>query len=192
MCSYLRSHLKVASAHRYLACCGVNQRRIIVLTHAGGWIFGGVSDTSAGPSPRPFASLFAQSEINERALNDLWHWNGSWQKPAWSRIVQRAPSASASVSLHAWPPTWQAPLGWTSDVDGGELWLVGGSGAVKDADMLPQVSSSHNIELDHPISVDVLTHYASYQWLCRFRKAAIRCGDSRWCKNDGIIISLRL
>lgn len=59
--------------------------------------------------------------------NDLWHWNGDLRSPVWTEH-QRHQSASM------WPPMWVAPLGWASDADGGELWLVGDSGEVKELD----------------------------------------------------------
>jgi hypothetical protein len=56
------------------------------------------------------------------ALNDLWHWNGDLDRPAWTQKTK--------TSSPLWPPGWQAPQGWASDSDGGELWLAGGSGQV--------------------------------------------------------------
>ena len=60
-------------------------------------------------------------------MNDLWRWSGDLQRPKWTQIVEQQPEV--------WPPQWQAPLGWVSDVDGGELWLVGDSGQVQDIGM---------------------------------------------------------
>ena len=51
------------------------------------------------------------------------------------RRRQQGALYSASLSSIVWPPQWQAPLGWVSDVDGGELWLVGDSGQVHDVGM---------------------------------------------------------
>ena len=62
-----------------------------------------------------------EGEYTTRVLNDLWHWNGDLQKPAWRSFE--------SPTDVLWPPPWQAPEGWTSDAEAlGELWLVGGSG----------------------------------------------------------------
>ena len=75
-------------------------------------------------------------------LNDLWRWSGDLQRPMWTQIVeqqqrrrQQGGLYGASLSSIAWPPQWQAPQGWVSDVDGGELWLVGDSGQVQDVGM---------------------------------------------------------
>ena len=70
--------------------------------------------------------------------NDLWHWNGDWIRPAWTEQTrQRRPAT-------LWPPPWVAPLGWASDADGGELWLVGDSGTVpvRDESSWEQVGSN--------------------------------------------------
>ena len=84
---------------------------------AGGWVFGGV--TQVNDQQQGFRSLGEQVVLT--ALKDLWHWNGDLGKPAWTL-------KTATSSL--WPPAWQAPQGWASDSDGGELWLVGDSGKV--------------------------------------------------------------
>ena len=82
---------------------------------AGGWVFGGI----ARDNQLSDWSLADQAVLTP--LKDLWHWNGDLDKPAWTE-------KKAMSSL--WPPAWQAPQGWASDSDGGELWLVGDSGQV--------------------------------------------------------------
>ena len=65
-------------------------------------------------------------QSSSSTLKDLWHWNGDLQKPVWTRVVE--------TTGVLWPPHWQAPEGWASDAaEAGELWLVGGSGRVKDS-----------------------------------------------------------
>jgi hypothetical protein len=90
---------------------------------AGGWIFGGISQTCV-----------PDCASGTKTWNDLWHWNGNLQHPAWTEHVQNHPGAALSPSRPAdnWPPAWLAPLGWASDAGGGELWLVGDSGEVQD------------------------------------------------------------
>ena len=63
----------------------------------------------------------------QHGLNDLWHWNGDVQHPVWTEIERQS---QQELQPTAWPPQWQAPLGWVSDADGGELWLAGDSGVV--------------------------------------------------------------
>lgn len=62
------------------------------------------------------------------SLNDLWHWNGDLENPLWAQKIQQQTYTS-------WPPQWQAPSGWASDADGGELWLAGDSGKMHDIEV---------------------------------------------------------
>jgi len=81
-------------------------------------VFGGVT---AQPSS---AFLDGTDPVTVDTCNDLWHWNGDLMRPAWTEHGQQRRQATL------WPPRWAAALGWASDADGGELWLVGDSGAV--------------------------------------------------------------
>ena len=86
---------------------------------AGGWVFGGIGQQWDNQLSN--WNLVWDDQASLTPLKDLWHWNGDLDNPAWTQ-------KKAMSSL--WPPAWQAPQGWTSDSDGGELWLVGDSGKV--------------------------------------------------------------
>ncbi len=121
-------------------------------SRAGGWIFGGV-----GWSTTRWAE--------DTALLDLWHFNGDAGKPVWRSIARPPLPTTHGTVVHDWPPAWVEPAGWTTSVGGGEIWVVGESGAQHRVYTDAQTHGTGGLEDATHAVVDQTSQFSNDMWV---------------------------